>query len=205
MKSELMIILDKYVDNQGYSVWLEGSDENMLEKPPSEIRFAVASPLTNKIYTSQWAIYKYGKQVAKVDNVDEVKEVFEKQFNSKVILKNKEKFKKENKEMPKMEDNKVYKEVGKFPSKSSPGKYYTVKLSPSDGEYTCDCPIWIFNKRDDRTCKHTDALVGNKRERQKQVPSSGGMGGSIAVAPEDLFSRKKQSMFLTDIQDYQRH
>lgn len=164
-----MIILNKFIGNDGDPIWIEGSDESVLEKPTKDIRYIVSPPLKNNIYSSKWYILKYGDVVAKVDNIDEVKEVFEKQFNTKVILKNKEKFKKENKEMPAIKDDKVYVEVGQFPSKSSPGKYYTVKISPSDGEYTCNCPQWIFNKRNDRTCKHTDVLIGNKRERKVQA------------------------------------
>lgn len=59
-----------------------------------------------------------------------------------------------------------YEEVGRFPSKSRPGQYYIVKLDSNTGDYTCDCPPWIYNKRKDRTCSHTDKLVGNKREVQ---------------------------------------
>jgi len=46
------------------------------------------------------------------------------------------------------------------PSSSTPGKFYTVKYSLYANQWilTCDCPIWIYNKRRNRTCKHTDEV-----------------------------------------------
>jgi len=59
-----------------------------------------------------------------------------------------------------------YTEVGRFPSATKPDKYYTVKMDANTGDYTCNCPSWTFNQRTDRTCKHTDKLVGNKRDQE---------------------------------------
>ena len=48
----------------------------------------------------------------------------------------------------------TYKIVEEFPRSDGKGNW-TVKLR-DDGVLTCGCPIWIFNRRGDRTCKHTD-------------------------------------------------
>ena len=64
-----------------------------------------------------------------------------------------------------------YEEVGRFPSKSTPAKYYTVQLDSTTGDYSCDCKPWIFNQRKDRTCSHTDKLVGNKRATPEDNPT----------------------------------
>ena len=60
------------------------------------------------------------------------------------------------------EPNGRYEEVGRFPSKSSPDTYYTVKLDSSTGDYTCDCPAWIYKADGLRSCKHTRMLVDKK-------------------------------------------
>jgi hypothetical protein len=36
------------------------------------------------------------------------------------------------------------------------GKSYSVKLNLQSGRLTCNCPMWIYNIRGDRTCSHTD-------------------------------------------------
>jgi hypothetical protein len=46
-----------------------------------------------------------------------------------------------------------------FPSKSTPGKVYTVRLNP-DGHLSCNCPAWVFNHGkaktlEKRECSHT--------------------------------------------------
>ena len=35
-------------------------------------------------------------------------------------------------------------------------KEYTVKLDLQLGRLSCDCPTWIYNKRGNRSCAHTD-------------------------------------------------
>jgi len=49
----------------------------------------------------------------------------------------------------------------KFKSKSDPKKTYQVKYKKYNGKYilSCNCPVWIFNHRKNRTCKHTDEIV----------------------------------------------
>lgn len=49
-----------------------------------------------------------------------------------------------------------------FRSKSNPDKHYQVKYQEYNGGYRlrCSCPSWIYNHRKDRTCKHTDSIVG---------------------------------------------
>ena len=49
----------------------------------------------------------------------------------------------------------------KFKSNSDPKKMYQVKYKKYNGKYilSCSCPVWIFNHRKDRTCKHTDEIV----------------------------------------------
>lgn len=70
--------------------------------------------------------------------------------------------------------------VLEIPSSSDASKVYQIK--EKDGKLSCDCPIWKFNRRGDRTCKHTDmakaklgiketleyvAWVGEKRQEEK--------------------------------------
>lgn len=55
--------------------------------------------------------------------------------------------------------------VQQFESDSTPGKFYTVKQN-DQGDLSCDCKIWIYNKRGDRTCKHTEMV----QEEHGQVP-----------------------------------
>lgn len=57
---------------------------------------------------------------------------------------------------------KVYREVARFPSGSSAGKFYTVKAD-EEGNLSCDCPAWRFKKPDrERSCKHTQAVASGK-------------------------------------------
>ena len=59
-------------------------------------------------------------------------------------------------------NEKVYRELGRFPSGSSAGKFYVVKEDP-DGNVSCDCPAWRFKKPgQERSCKHTKALASGK-------------------------------------------
>ncbi len=55
---------------------------------------------------------------------------------------------------------KSYTFVAEVESRSRPGKTWTVKRDDSLGLLTCSCPSWIFNHRGNRTCKHTDAVLG---------------------------------------------
>jgi len=50
---------------------------------------------------------------------------------------------------------KKYNFVTDIPSSSNPDKTHHIKMD-EQGHLTCDCPIWIYNKRGNRTCKHTD-------------------------------------------------
>ena len=45
--------------------------------------------------------------------------------------------------------------LAQLPSRSDPKKIYTVKRNPLNGVITCDCPGWIFSKREPRSCRHT--------------------------------------------------
>lgn len=50
--------------------------------------------------------------------------------------------------------NRVITAVRQFPSKSSPGKFYTV-CQYDDGTSSCNCPAWTYKKGDaTRTCHH---------------------------------------------------
>jgi hypothetical protein len=58
-----------------------------------------------------------------------------------------------------------YKVMGTFPSSSTPGKKYTVLQGPKGG-LSCNCPSWIFKKRDQpRTCKHVREVEAKLRKR----------------------------------------
>lgn len=53
----------------------------------------------------------------------------------------------------------TYTEVTKFPSKSSAGKFYTVKRD-QNGNLSCDCMAWRFKKpNQERDCKHIAAFI----------------------------------------------
>lgn len=52
---------------------------------------------------------------------------------------------------------KQYNFITDLPSKSNPDKSYQVKMD-EQGNLTCNCPIWIYNRRGNRTCKHTDIV-----------------------------------------------
>ena len=56
--------------------------------------------------------------------------------------------------------SKSYTEVARFPSSSS-AREYTVKRD-EEGVLSCDCPVWKFNQRRDRTCKHTDQVLAGE-------------------------------------------
>ena len=59
-------------------------------------------------------------------------------------------------------NEKVYREVARFPSGSSAGKFYVVK-EDQDGNLSCDCPAWRFKKpNQERSCKHTEAVASGK-------------------------------------------
>jgi hypothetical protein len=65
---------------------------------------------------------------------------------------------------------KVYKEIARFPSSSSAGKFYVVKAD-QEGNLSCDCPAWRFKKpNQERSCKHTEAAAAGKT--QPAMPAS---------------------------------
>lgn len=60
---------------------------------------------------------------------------------------------------------KLERENWEFASHSTPGKFYHVKFKRLNKEsaqlhLSCDCPVWVFNRRKDRTCSHTDLVEG---------------------------------------------
>lgn len=61
---------------------------------------------------------------------------------------------------------KELKKEWKFKSNSNPNKTYQVKYKKYNGNYilSCNCPVWVFNHRKDRTCKHTEEVVGMGNE-----------------------------------------
>jgi hypothetical protein len=74
---------------------------------------------------------------------------------------------------------KVYKEIARFPSSSSAGKFYVVK-EDQDGNLSCDCPAWRFKKpNQQRSCKHTEAVAAGK------APPSPPASEPVEVKPTD--------------------
>ena len=57
--------------------------------------------------------------------------------------------------------NPIYRTVATFPSKTTPGKVYTVKVDERGG-LSCNCPRWIFARDGMRTCPHIQALKNPK-------------------------------------------
>lgn len=50
-----------------------------------------------------------------------------------------------------------YETVATVESMSKPGKFYTIKLNRKDGQVSCNCPSWIFQKgvaAERKPCKH---------------------------------------------------
>ncbi len=65
-----------------------------------------------------------------------------------------------------------YEVIAEFRSKTKPGKCYIVKKRLDTGMLTCNCPAWIFNKYEDRTCYHTLKLMASgalQSQQQNQV------------------------------------
>ncbi len=82
--------------------------------------------------------------------------------------------------------DRVYREVGRFPSSSS-GKVYVVKQD-QDGNLSCDCPAWRFKKPgQERSCKHTEAVASGT---QPPVPpaSQARTGAPTGKGVEDLMA-----------------
>lgn len=48
---------------------------------------------------------------------------------------------------------KTYTLISTFESKSNPGKFYEVKRDEY-GNFSCNCPAWIFKANRERTCRH---------------------------------------------------
>lgn len=79
---------------------------------------------------------------------------------------------------------KVYTERARFPSSSEAGKEYVVNVD-EQGQLSCTCPTWVFNRKHDangdRMCKHTE-LVRQEGQQMKAIarevkerrPDSGG-------------------------------
>ena len=70
-------------------------------------------------------------------------------------------------------EEKELKKEWKFKSSNNSEKTYQVKYKKYNGKYilSCSCPVWIFNHRKDRTCKHTDEIVemGNEYSIDKII------------------------------------
>ena len=76
-------------------------------------------------------------------------------------------------------NEKVYKELGRFPSGSSAGKLYVVK-EDQEGIVSCDCPAWRFKKpNQERSCKHTKAVASGK------APPSAPASQPVEVKPTE--------------------
>ena len=58
-----------------------------------------------------------------------------------------------------------------FPSHSNPNKTYQVKWKKYGGKIilSCNCPVWIFNQRGDRTCSHTDEVQSEIGTREMPI------------------------------------
>lgn len=58
----------------------------------------------------------------------------------------------------------TYHPIATFASKSSPGKVYTVSTN-EDGDLSCNCPAWTFQKPGKpRTCKHVAKVARREAE-----------------------------------------
>jgi len=160
-----MIILTRYENKATVFYW---KLEDIVVEPPYELnRFWVVSKFSDdgvgdfeKNFDSASDAKQYIRKYLKSGAI-----IFEGLGEALEIMDKKERERREAEEMSiSSNGNERYQEVGRFPSKSRRGEYYIVKLNSSTGDYTCDCKPWIFNKRGDRTCSHTDKLIGNKRE-----------------------------------------
>lgn len=145
--------------------WDDGNKDGYLIYPPENRPYWV-------IYLEEAALGKM-EELGRFESLADVRDHFKTVYGQTIMLKDlPEQFK--NAERSKLKKpRKEYRLVGTFPSTSDPNKTYTVKVDLETKEYTCDCKGWIFNARKDRTCKHTDLLVGNKRSRAQDVIKQG--------------------------------
>lgn len=93
--------------------------------------------------------------------------------------------------------SKEYTVVATFPS-SKGDKDWTVKRD-EEGNLSCDCPIWVFNRRKNRTCKHTD-LVNQEgtivsqiavEVKEREVEAKGGTLAAIFARLEKEEAEKE--------------
>ena len=78
------------------------------------------------------------------------------------------------------------KEMAKFPSKSSPGKYYTI-FEAADGSNYCNCWAWKKN----RMCNHLKHFLMNmqyKAEPVADLANAVQQAASILESMEDVLS-----------------
>jgi len=68
---------------------------------------------------------------------------------------------------------KIYSNQWTVPSKSSPGKFYKVSVTPN-GEWECSCPDWTYRRNE---CKHIkqvkNSLAGSIISSAKKKPKTG--------------------------------
>lgn len=145
----------KHFKNYNYILFVETKklEVEEYEKIFTQKIFETAKELINCSY--QVSIYNKKRTLSHIifHKERELQRIIEEYERSKEW----EKWKKEEEEL---------KKEWKFKSNSNPNKAYQVKYKKYNGKYilSCNCPVWIFNHRKDRTCKHTDKIVemGNK-------------------------------------------
>lgn len=64
--------------------------------------------------------------------------------------------------------NGITKILAEFASAVAAGRFYAVRLK--DGLLSCDCPVWIFNARGNKSCKHTVTMAARIGMRQGPSP-----------------------------------
>ena len=64
---------------------------------------------------------------------------------------------------------KTYRIVATFPSSSKSGLAYEVKEDES-GKLSCNCKVWIFNQKGDRSCYHTMSILAKRNGNPQLAP-----------------------------------
>jgi len=70
---------------------------------------------------------------------------------------------------------KIYSNQWTVPSRSSPGKFYKVSVTPN-GEWECSCPQWLY-RRNAGDCKHIkqvkNSVIGSLASQSEKKPKTG--------------------------------
>ena len=81
---------------------------------------------------------------------------------------------------------KIYSNQWQVPSRSSPGKFYKVSVTPN-GEWECSCPDWTYRRNECKHIKQVKNSIGNLASPPKKKPRTGQLtiGDLIEEGPQE--------------------